>query len=255
MWTKLLILITLLAINSCNVASIVTGTDETQLGDNFQKDVTNGLLHFWKLDEGLNSNRADKSGILNLTDTASVNKDSSGGRGGGADCSTGSSGSGFLQNNSASGFIYDYSSKHYSFSFWVKPQTGTPSTDYYILDQGATHIYFQFLAGPVMDLYFSFNSGTFSISSIVSSADFNNWQHFVITVDPFAPRAYVYKNGNYFSDTAITTSSGGNANISLCSVDDGTSGFNGSLDSFGIWDRVLGSDEIQSLYNGNNNVD
>ena len=252
MLIRCLFLLNLFFINSCNVASVLTGA-ETELGSNFGLDVEKDLIHFWKLDENSSTPRDDDKGGLTLIDQAGVSR-IAGKRSGAADCNSGAAADGFLETNSASTFL-DYNNFEYTFSFWINPQTGTPADDYYVLWYGSTMIYLRYLAGPSMDLYFQFGSGVFSVTSILGSSEFNTWTHFSIAVDGSAARAYVYKNGNFYSEEVITTSAHSNGVLTLCSVDDGTSKFQGSIDSVGIWERRLDDKEIKALYSGNNNVD
>lgn len=254
MLIRCLLLLNLFFINSCNVASVLTGA-ETDLGDNFELDVTEGLLVFWRFNEGQNQNKVDSQNGVVLNDTSSTGFIMQSGISGGApDCSSNSSGSGFFETGS---FPYgiDASNSNYNISFWMQHYVSASATVTTIMENPGNNISFtQLIAPDRLDMQFTIGSGSMTISGLIDANDFNNWVHLSFNI--FASgNMDVYKNGNFFGSYALNATSSSSTTFILCSGTGGTSGLNGLIDSFGIWERDLDSKEIKALYSGNNNVD
>jgi hypothetical protein len=255
----ILLFISTFILGSCNVMEM-TGIAETDLGNNFGRDLKPGLMHFWKFAESAGADKMDSVGGLTLDDTSTSGFSIvSSPAGAGVDCASNGSGSAFFNHITANQFILDTANFNYNFSFWVKPNLGTPGDVNTIMQAGSgpsTRIEFTFAAGPIWDMTFEVGTGgAVTITSLLNGSDFSNWNHISINLDTNQSQIDVYKNGNYFGTYGVGY--GGEASIifRLCSDNAGTVPLNGSLDSFGVWNRLLSEEDIRALYNGNNNVD
>lgn len=256
---KNILIIVLLVLNvSCNIASVVTGTEETDLGENFQLDVRDRLLVFWKFEEAKNADKIDSENGIVLPDTSTGGFDKVSGptssAGSAVNCSSNSSGSGYFETG---GFPYALNggSSDLNISFWILPFVSGSATTSTILENPGNNITFTQLVGPDrLDTQVTVGSGSLTISGLVEESDFGTWIHLSFNIYAGGD-IEVYKNGNYFNRYAFGATNSSNANFILCSGVSGSSPHNGYLDSFGIWERALNSSEIEALYKGNNNVD
>jgi hypothetical protein len=97
-----------------------------------------------------------------------------------------------------------------------------------------------------------FNGTNTFISNFLFNS--NTWQHIVYTVDGDLGQINLYLNGNYEGVQSISNFStsdwslyyiGSTPNLNSQNI------FAGQIDDFGIWNRVLTTQEITDLYNNN----
>lgn len=254
---KICLVLTLIILNSCNVASIVTGTEETDLGDNFKLDVRDSLLVFWRFEEGKDVDKVDSENNIVLVDTALTGFDKVSGptrsAGTAVDCSSTGSGSGYFE---TAGFPYglNASTTDLNISFWMKPYLSASATVTTILENPGNNISFTQLVSPDrLDMQITIGGGVIAVNGLIEANDFNNWVH--ISFNIAGRNLDVYKNGNFYGTYGFAASGSSSSTFILCSGTSGLQPHNGYLDSFGIWERTLDEKEIEALYNGNNNVD
>lgn len=261
----LLLIFSIFLINSCNVASVITGTSETNLGSNFTKkqdnklDLTSGIRYFWRFEEsGTGVDRASSFGSATTTDTTSGVSTIAGQRGSGISCEALSSGSGFLQVSSDMSFS---ASANYNVSFWTymaaNPSGGCSDENIVIESGGNFYV-------AIDD---NCTTSTFDVDVLSGGAEMNlqptqnynfpGWFHISVNIKNGGDEVDLYINGNYEKTNVTGTPTAvGSTNFSICSRDtDGLFFLDGRLDSLGVWDRNLTPEEIEALYNGNNNVD
>ena len=258
-----LILLSLIFINSCNIASVITDA-KTELGSNFTKnenklDVTQGLRYFWRFEEsGTGVARSSSYGSATTSDTTSGVSSITGKRGNGISCESLSSGSGYLQVSNDMTFS---ASANYNVSFWVymasNPSGGCSAENIVIESGGNFYVAVDDLCtGSTFDVEV-FSGGTDMGVTPATNYSFPGWYHISVNIKNGGDEFDLYINGNYEGNsTAGAPTAVGAATFSICSRDsDGTLPLEGRLDSLGVWDRLLTTDEIQALYTGNNNVD
>lgn len=262
----LLLIFSIFLINSCNVASVITGTSETELGSNFTKkqdnklDLTSGIRYFWRFEEsGTGIARSSSFGSATTTDnTTSGVSTIVGQRGNGISCEALISGSGFLQ---VSGDMSFSASANYNISFWVymaaNPIGGCSDENIVIESNNDFRV--------AMDD--NCTTSTFDVDVLSGGAEMNlqpasnynfpGWFHISVNIFNGGDFVDLYVNGNLeATNTLGSPTAVGAATFSICSRDtDGGFFLDGRLDSLGVWDRNLTPEEIEALYNGNNNVD
>lgn len=246
-------------INSCNVASVVTGTTSTNLGDNFKDENVNlsdDILHFYRMESAPNSDKFDSINSNNLADTNYEVQSISGIVGNAVDCGDPQDPTSGPYLPSSSGFSISIGT-NYNFSFWYKwNASNAPGTQYRVFNISSTYIEFQDLAGPVQDLYWNFNSTAVFVGAVLNSSDIGNWVHISLNVDTTNGFVSVYKNGSkIYSNVATGISVDGAGSFQICSGGGGEAPPNAGIDSFGIWTRMLNDDEIKALYNRDNDLD
>jgi hypothetical protein len=253
MWIKYFLLFSLAL--SCNVMEM-TGIAETDLGNNFGRDLKPGLMHFYKFDEaGTGVNRIDSIAGANFIDTTAEQIPStSGKRGGAVDCYSGlTSGSGFLSVTQSITFTVNQS---FNISAWVElpaNPSGGCADSRGIFTASNLEIFLDDLdcanSGDLRVRYFSVD---YNLNDVYN---FPGWHHFSFNFLNGGTSIDIYINGNYISTLAATQNAWGTTYFEACSGGAGVSGLGGKLDSLGIWDRELSGEDIRALYNGNNNVD
>ena len=138
----------------------------------------------------------------------------------------------------------------YSYSFWVNPTSlvggnliGKFDGSGYILDYNASGL---------IEVIHSDGTGNAVQDSATGTLTTGTWQNYTVVANR-AGNLYVYKNGNTASPVITLNISGktGSLNASADFTLANRSGlyFNGSMDSFGFWNRALTAAEVSSLYN------
>tara|TARA_B100001971_G_scaffold129103_1_gene119051 strand:- start:100416 stop:101180 length:765 start_codon:yes stop_codon:yes gene_type:complete len=250
-----LILLSLIFINSCNVASVLTGA-ETDLGNNFSTDLTNGLDFFARLDSSGDQYTSFNNIILTNTFTATQ---TSGKNGGAIQCDSAGIGNADCALKDASTNIVYPSGQNFAVAFWLKADTtytsissGTIFTD----DNGTLQVSFGDIDGSsdTNDLRINVNAMTSQYNNMPISL--GQWNHIAVNLINGGDSREVYLNGNFYASSSGHSAMNVNATgICLCSSYIGGNEFEGAIDSFGLWNRNLSTDEIKALYTGNNNVD
>ena len=261
---NLLIILSIFIFNSCNIASVITDA-KTELSGNFTKkqdnklDVTSGIRYFWRFEEsGTGIARSSDYGSATTTDTTSGVSTVAGQRGNGISCEALSSGSGFLQVSNGLTFS---ASANYNVSFWTymaANSSGGCSDENIVIESGGDFYVAidDLCTGSTFDVEV-FSGGTDMGVTPTTNYSFPGWFHVSVNIKNGGDEFDLYINGNYEgnSNTGTPTAVGA-ATFSICSRNlDGAFFYDGRLDSLGVWDRNLTVEEIEALYNGNNNVD
>jgi len=249
MWVKNILILgfMLLLSLSCNVASMITDA-ETSIGNNFAKDLRSGLVSFWKLDESGNTDtRFDSEGVQDLTATGTAVV-VTGKYGNAVDCqnSSDNAADGILDNGSPN--INISNTSDYTISFWAQDNDGAGGG--YAVDFDQTVIRVNSGGG-----YFEVSTDADTTHSATSVYPVGQWVHFTFVFNGLGDYVDYYVNGSFKESFGVGDSSLVPSQISLCSMSAAGNNFPGYLDSVGLWDRALNSEEIKALANGNNNVD
>jgi hypothetical protein len=194
-----------------------------------------GLLAFWKL----NGNGNDSSGNNNhLTNVNNVTF-SSGKIGSASNFTAGKYFSSEVQIGGTG------NAQNFTFSLWIKTIQNS-STNKMISAAGNYNYYFMEYAGKI---YANFGGSQFNSTSNVNDG---NWHHVVVTYDRVKLRIYI--DGVLEVDqneTGVTPLS----YVYIGSDDNGGQSLFGSLDSIGIWNRALTSEEVTQIYNDGNGLE
>lgn len=151
-----------------------------------------------------------------------------------------------------------------SISFWWKPTSIVSGTPYYFCDKRKSSVngqysfaYSELGTGNSLNWYIrdSSNAASQGGTDDTGIITAGNWYHIVFCVDVSAPSATIYLNNVSKANTntgSAATSIGNNDGQFLIgdAVAAGTVPANGIIDEFGIWSRLLTSDEVNSLYGG-----
>lgn len=141
----------------------------------------------------------------------------------------------------------------YSISFWMQ---GNPYLADLISDRGtANYSYkYRFVYDPISGQTYKFFTANTTMYHLCaySGAVSNNWQHFVMVLDITQNQMRLYRNAQlvsthtnfYYPSNSTATYIG--KSVGPQAVPDPS--FNGKLDDFGFWNRVLSPSEIQDLY-------
>lgn len=240
---KTFLLITFLLLNSCNIASVLTGA-ETDLGDNFATDVRDGLVFFYRLEENATT-RADETGAYPLTDNVSVNN-TSGAVGNAADCFGAASASPFLRNTSPAFSLS--ATEDYSFAFWFNDQDGAGGGQILDIDQLQVQING---GGGILEV--STDAGATQHASAFGYST-NTWYHYAFVADAANDEIDMYVDGTFYETLSVLDSGIAPSNITVCSDGAGDKA-PGYIDNIGFWRRRLSGNEIKALARGSTNVD
>jgi hypothetical protein len=252
MWIKYFLLFSITL--SCNVMEM-TGIAETDLGDNFKKDLTLGLDFFAKLDSS--GDQYSQFGDILLVNNFTVTQ-TTGVNGGAIQCdSAGTANADGALKDTTTSIIYG-SADSFAISFWIKMDViyGAAVFGTVLTDGGTITIQ---LGDD--DAQADSNDLKLNVNGMVSNyVDFigntGEWNHVAINFVNGGDERYVYLNGNFYTSTNSHTQMNVNASgLSLCSNFNGGNELAGAIDSVGIWRRLLDDEDIRALYNGNNNVD
>jgi len=132
-----------------------------------------------------------------------------------------------------------------SISFWVKYSTGS-----------STYV----ASGDGIFAYLRFNSTQSKLSFVYANVNYDlttdikdgNWHHVVVTYDQSASTVKGYTDGS-LSETHINKSAGTTNNIKTIGAwNTGSTGyFNGAIDEFAVFNRVLTSAQVKLIYDAN----
>ncbi|MEE2671256.1 MAG: LamG-like jellyroll fold domain-containing protein [Bdellovibrionota bacterium] len=235
--------------DNCTSCNDDSNTDSTVYS------LENDIASFYRFEETGNfENRNDDFSLNNLFSFGPIDH-ATGKHGNSVDCSTMGSSS-YQRNTTSSGMAYG-SSNDFSIGFWANMYVNEALIGYLLeLDCGADYV--QIYSNPSSrDVEISITGVTLNVSSVFSTD--NTWFHLVYLVDRDGGLK-LYVNGTLAgSNSSITTGTilPTLNEISPCGFYSGSFGsrFNGSIDSLGIWNRLLTTEEINALYNGNNTLD
>lgn len=253
---------TIFTLSSCNVIQSMTG-GETKLSADFfrnqvyQVDLTPELFAFWRLEEEAYNSRFDTYGNYPLNDTVSGGIPRvKGVRGSAADITGLSSGTTILEGTSVP--FNKAVGDSLAFSFWVYFSTNlsggcADTRTVFMCSSGYIALDNLDCQNDSADIDINFGSST----TFNNVADFagGQWHHFVINIDDSTALTSLYVDGAFLGSNTHTATAISSAYIGLGSNGTGISPLNGKLDSFGIWNRLLETHEIEALYHGHNNLD
>jgi len=134
----------------------------------------------------------------------------------------------------------------FTYSLWMNKTGGTGVA--MMLGSGVANNFVSLFGGGATDFRFGTNKQSFSWIWASCQHTLNVWDHYVGTYD--AGTMNLYKNGVFESTALFTHTNVNSTNLPLyIGKDVTTEYFSGSLDDIGIWERVLSTDEIQTLFN------
>lgn len=215
---------------------------------------TQGLVGWWKFDEGSGSSASDSSGNGNTGTVV------------GASWAGGKTGQGLSfdgTNNDrvsvSSTVLNDMSS--FSWSFWIVrndlASTNIMSKDAWNCGVAGMQIAFYWQDPNVLDFRVNHSSGAaIARSQSYAASVWNNWRHIVAVYDGILKRVSIYKDGvealySGRSDGVGAKSNDNSYNLLLGDCGNAGQGtdFAGFLDDVRIYNRALSAAEIQAIYN------
>jgi hypothetical protein len=261
---KYIILVGLLTICSCNLIESIGLKEEELSQETFTNKTINQTLRnnieaFWRFEESTGSNRVDIiNGIILVDQTGSSAVRTAGVYGYGVDTSAATSGSGFFQNNN--GFL-KAATDDFAMSAWIYKTTnpvggcGIPNK-VFSLNGLYVEIADQDCQSDHADVQYYLGAGP---GVVVNDAiDFSSnpgWHHFVLNVTDTGAKVDFYIDGQLVGSGTGPSSSISSAYLIIGSDSAGAERVEGKIDSVGFWDRLLTTQEIEDLYNGNNDLD
>lgn len=212
-----------------------------------QSTLLNGLVAYWKFDEGASLSRADNVGGFTLLDT------------GGTGTQAGKSGNGLqflgktsLSVASASGLMAGH--RNYTMATWVYPATGGSVANPKVVakkNTAASSGEFQLFINTSNARYAIYNSATQMVTNGSGNFSLNTW-HFVCVTYTSSTKTVTIQTDNTAPSANVVPFAPQDDNLVSFSVgrmSDGTAEFVGGVDELGKWNRVLTQAEINSLYN------
>lgn len=202
--------------------------------------LSDNLISCWTLDEA-SGNRADSFGSNTLTDTNAV---------GSATGKISNAAGGFSVTKALDGGnILPASGNNLTFQFWVKINS-TLSSDKFVISKGVLSSNYDFaLYLRNTGLYTMFgNANTLADFASTSWNVDTNWHHIILTYNGSGTWTIYQDNGT--ADTVSITA--GNTAVSFDIGNLQTSlafGYDGLIDEFAVWSRVISSGERTQLYN------
>lgn len=212
-------------------------------------DLTTGLMSYYKLDETSGTTATDTTGAVNGTSTnVTVNQ-------------TGKINKAYLFKNASNGYIslgdnYRFQSEDaFSLTAWIYPTANRGSGG----GAGYGRIYdTRPTNGGSNGFYWSINPNNGFTTTAYGVEDYstpnniilnNQWSFVVYTRNSNGLIKMYVNNVEVGSVTRATIGSSGTVAYIGRAPDNTTLNFDGLIDEFGIWNRVLTADEITALYN------
>jgi hypothetical protein len=231
-----------------------SSNSSTNIGNQSTKGLSDGLVAYWKFDEGVGTTSTDSSGNSNLATLSGTTLPSwsTGKHGSGI----GFTGIGYIASGTTPSLAPQ--SSNFTVSSWVKYNGGgcgsggcgiigsnvgyipAYKTGYSII---ATSTNFRLMFGDSTN-YFDTSFGTVAT---------NQWQHLLIVFNRTNFEIQAYIDGQLVRTQSYSGVTGPiimETNLHIGSRDyNGGSPFNGSLDEVRIYNRALSPDEVKQLYN------
>ena len=227
-------------------SSSIEGTS-TSLGSNKNNgDLSDGLVGYWKMDEGVGTTIADSSGIGNTgtLSGATIPEWSSGKFGNSINLSSNND----YINIGEGGGLFDFGSNNFSISFWMNPDSlSTAFTR--ILGKASGASWENGYAFSTLNNTFAFWINGQTNVAAASLPSTGVWHHIIGTYDHSKIKLYI--DGIEVASTPYTQ------NIIDTSLDfrigtifnGGNTEFDGKLDEVRLYNRALSPSEVSDLYN------
>lgn len=265
------ILILFFLLSSCDVVEGLIGaetdvdsdfndsscTGDCSGGNNNVTSLEDQIISFWRFEEsGGTEDRSDDRGGNDFQHQSGTLFASSGQIGNSIDCSVMSSSS--YMSASMSSNLHFGTTTDFTIAFWASLGATNGAVQVIYEATYGTPTFKIEVPSSTQNLLVNVDNG-FPLTVNSAFPSLSTWYHFVIGVDRDAGLT-VYRNGS-IADSDSNTSSATNftagSSLYVCgeSAASFSSPFLGQMDSLGIWDRLLNQDEIDALYNGNNNLD
>ena len=229
-------------------------------GSNNVTSLEDQIISFWKMDEtGGTQARNDGWGGSNLVHGAGTLFSTSGQIGSAIQCSS-MNGSNYFYVSSPSS-DYDFGTgTDFSVAFWAKLDSTLAANQILVEFNYSTPFFRAYVDTSSTNLIVNADNGS-PQTATSAFPSFSTWYHFTILVDRDSGIS-IYRDGSLISNDSNSTPSNfiGVADLYVCGGRNGggpalTDGFNGDMDSVGVWNRLLNQTEIDALYNGNNTLD
>ena len=217
------------------------------------KSLSDGLVGYWKFDEGVGTTSADSSGNNNLsTLSGSTLPEWSNGKYGIGLSFNGVNNYASVADNS----IFALGNNSMSISSWVKFNSAGIGVYQGIVSQGidSFEINKSSLNKLRMEIRFNDNSYLRAEETTASLTQANIWYHVTATFNPITGSILLYVNGQSQAVSYIDSQVGGTLKDSASLIYFGTRTpgsltLNGLLDEIRIYNRALSPAEVSSLYN------
>lgn len=256
----LILFLAMSLLNSCNALKSITD-GETELDPEFYiglDSLFDGLIDFYQFEESGTSNRRSLVDRFDLTTQGRTIGYGSGIRGRGINC--GSVGGGpadyYLKNDSFN--VGLSSNSGFTFSFWYKPNI--LSGVHYIFESNGGTLARVYIADNDADatdwgVYAEINGFTVEANNIFTNT--TDFRHITVVFSAIDDNVNVYVDGSNSPWTSNGYTPGNYTfnDMGMCSDNTPTQPADGILDSFGMWERELSSNEIYRLYSGANALD
>lgn len=187
---------------------------------------------------------------------------------GGLTYTTGKSGNAFTLNGTTTyvdmGDVMDVGLNSWSYSLWFNTGLSTTYQDLFSksLASGLTGRFGSYLEADKVKFFLEISSGSVAFIETVNTISINTWYNVVFVVDR-SNRLQIYLNGTLqsvnrtgiidlppYSTTNLNTNCPFRIGCYTASNNiTALPSFNGKIDEFGIWNRVLTATEITELYN------
>ncbi len=271
----------------CNFIEAVTGSKanideafQNRSDSNTDLELTDEIFGFWRFEESISSNQPFVGQVFSkqLTDLETM----AGGMGRvsgqhaqGISCQNATGIGGTNQMVKSVDTLSKSSLSSFSFSIWVqKGTTCTSSFDNSIFSTRGLEVVTRSpvsCSNATVDTLSVISrqdsvdvSDSISVKTTISSQN-SNWHHLVVSFQRSNPNwsINVYIDGALVLSDVVTQYATSDTYISLCErynsygypTNPALDRFRGNLDSFGLWNRLLTTQEIQDLYSGNNSLD
>ena len=217
---------------SNDFGSVESNKVEVQISD----ALLNGLVGWWKFDEGSGTVAYDSSG--NGNDGNLINGPTwVSGKIGGALSFDG------VNDHVRIGNVLNNMSSS-CFSLWFKPASVPSGHGYMVFKQHTYALTFASNAGIHLNFGNGNEWGNLNLST--STLDLNKWYNVTATRESGVMKVFI--DINLLANKFYNTSSGSNSSL-LVFGGNGTNSFNGLIDDVRIYDRALSPEEVQALYN------
>jgi hypothetical protein len=222
----------------------------SSFGSDSSKSLSDGLVGYWKFDEGVGTTTADSSGNSFTTTLSGTLPTWAGGKYG-IGLSFGGSNTYASVSTSST---FDFLTSNYSISTWIKSTSsasnrtivwkGNPFCD---SCQGGYTLY---LSGGKPYFVINLNNTTGNLYSASSTIMVNDGQWHNLIAQRNDNKLQLYVDGNLsISSTLPAGAAFSDITGSTLQFSQGSFSFEGSLDEVRIYNRALNSDEIKQLYN------